>query len=82
MELSGQGDVSKPSNQDAQVKTRISAPMPSEELSRAARYRKKADELRTIAADDTNQQTRAALIQVAETYDRMAESLEMLDRSR
>jgi hypothetical protein len=56
--------------------------MPSEELSRAARYRQKAADLRSIAADDSNQQTRAALVEVAQTYDRMAESLEMLDRSK
>ena len=56
--------------------------MPSEELSKAARYRKKADELRAIAREDSNQQTRGVLIQVAETYDRMAEALEMLDRSK
>ena len=50
------------------------------ELDQAEGYRKKAAELRVMAAGDKNRETRGLLIRVAENYDQMALNLETLYR--
>ena len=47
-----------------------------DELDRAAHYRRKAEELRTLASDDGNHRTRDQLLDLAEMYHRLAEALE------
>src|ERR1700739_4013823 len=42
-----------------------------DDLSRAAHYREKAESLRKIAEDDATPDTRAALLSVAEQYERI-----------
>ena len=51
----------------------------SEELDTATRYRQHAEELRVIAAADRNRETRADLERIAENYERMAVTLEVID---
>ena len=53
----------------------------SEELDTARRYRHRAEELRVIADDDGSLQTRLTLKQIAADYERMAETLEAIDRT-
>lgn len=53
----------------------------SEELDTANRYRQRAEELRIIAQDESSTDTRSTLWRIAEDYDRMAETLESIDRS-
>lgn len=53
----------------------------SEELDTANRYRQRAEELRIIAEDERAQQTRLTLNQIAADYERMAETLEAIDRT-
>jgi hypothetical protein len=50
----------------------------SERLKTAKRYREYAEELRVIAADKHVPENRAALLKIAEDYDRMAASLEAI----
>ena len=51
----------------------------SEELETARRYRHHADELRALAGKD--HATNHDLLQIAEDYDRMAATLEAIDRT-
>ena len=51
-----------------------------DDLTRAAHYRDKAENLRKIAGDDANPDTRAALLSVANQYDRICNRL--LERTR
>jgi len=51
-----------------------------DDITRAARYRDKAENLRRIAAEDANPDTRAALLSVADQYDRICAKL--LERPR
>jgi hypothetical protein len=53
----------------------------SEELEAAQRYQMHAEELRTIAADSRDPKSREMLLQIAEDYDRMALSLQSIDRT-
>jgi len=53
----------------------------SEELETAQRYRVRAEELRTIAADDRTHANREALERIAKDYERMARTLESIDLS-
>jgi predicted kinase len=53
----------------------------SEELEAAQRYRMHAEELRAIAADSHDPKNRDVLLQIAQDYDRMAESLQSIDRT-
>ena len=53
----------------------------SEELDTAARYRQRAEELRTIAREESSAETRSTLSQIAADYERMAETLEAIDRT-
>ena len=53
----------------------------SEELDTARRYRLRAEELKIIAEDESAQQTRLTLRQIADDYERMAETLEAIDRT-
>jgi hypothetical protein len=55
--------------------------MMSEDLDIAKRYRQRAEELRIIATDDRTGENRAALERIARDYDRMAETMETLDRT-
>ena len=50
----------------------------SDELVRAARYLNKAAELRAIADDDKHRVTREALLEVARTYERLAETMSLI----
>jgi hypothetical protein len=52
----------------------------SEELDTARRYRQHAEELRIIAAESGGTHAQA-LLQIAEDYDRMAASLEAIDKT-
>lgn len=51
----------------------------SYELDTARRYRNHAEELRTIAEAEGTHSTKAALLNVADDYDRMAKDLEAID---
>ena len=53
----------------------------SEELNTAARYRQHAEELRVIAADKTALSNREILQSLAADYERMAETMENIDKS-
>lgn len=53
----------------------------SEELDTANRYRQRAEELRLIAEDETSKEARSTLWKIAADYERMAESLEAIDRA-
>ena len=53
----------------------------SEELDTAQRYRQRAEELRTIAADDKARANRTALLKIAADYERMADTLEAIDQT-
>ena len=53
----------------------------SEELEAAQRYRMHAEQLRTIAADTVDEESRDMLLQIADDYDRMALSLQSIDRT-
>ena len=53
----------------------------SEELDTAKRYRLRAEELKIIAEDEGAQRTRLTLRQIADDYERMAETLEAIDRT-
>ena len=52
------------------------------ELEAAARYRRRAGELRAIASTHKNPETNRILDAVARDYDRMAETLEMTQRTQ
>jgi hypothetical protein len=54
---------------------------PTDEQTTAHHYRIKAEELRTMAAEDLNPRTRDALFNVAEEYERMARTMETIDRT-
>ena len=53
----------------------------SDELETATRYRSHAEELRAIAADMLNPDTRRTVLNIANDYDHMASSLEAIDRT-
>jgi hypothetical protein len=53
----------------------------SEELDTARRYRQRAEELRIIAEEEIGLQTRLTLRNIAADYERMAETLEAIDRT-
>jgi len=53
----------------------------SEELDTANRYRQRAEELRTIADDESVRETREALLKIAKEYVQMAETLEAIDQT-
>ena len=59
----------------------VDVPLMSEELDTARRYRQRAEELRIIAEDETSKETRSTLWKIAADYERMAESLEAIDRT-
>jgi hypothetical protein len=52
-----------------------------DELDRAARYRRKAEDLRTNASDDRDHLTRDQLLDLAEMYERLAEAVERIHRT-
>ena len=51
----------------------------SEETDQAARYRARAEEVRTIAAGSKDREISRQLLAVAEGYEQMAKTLEMID---
>lgn len=53
----------------------------SDELDTAKRYRLRAEELKIIAEDEGGKHTRLTLRQIAVDYERMAETLEAIDRN-
>ena len=53
----------------------------SEELETASRYRVHAEELRVIAEQDRDHETRRMLLRVADDYEHMAQTLEAIDRT-
>jgi hypothetical protein len=53
----------------------------SEELDTARRYRQRAEELNIIADDESAPHTRMTLRRIAADYERMAETLEAIDRT-
>jgi hypothetical protein len=53
----------------------------SEELDTAKRYRVHAEELRVIAEQDRDGETRRMLLRVADDYDHMARTLEAIDQT-
>ena len=53
----------------------------TEEQRLAQSYRIRAEELRTLAEMDDHTKTNTVLIGVAQDYDRMAETLEAIDRT-
>lgn len=53
----------------------------SVDLDIARRYRLHAEELRIIAADASSQGIRETLLHIAEDYERMASSLEAIDKT-
>jgi hypothetical protein len=52
----------------------------SEETETAGRYRRRADRLRAIAAEDVRQENRDLLRNVADDFERMARDLEAIDQ--
>jgi len=52
-----------------------------EELDTARRYRFHAEELRTIASDKEMRSSRESLLKIAADYERMAQTLEAIDRT-
>ncbi len=54
----------------------------SDETDRAVRFQNYAEELRVIAAGGSTAESRDALLRVAAEYDRMAESLEAINKSK
>ena len=53
----------------------------SEELETAARYRKRAEELRAMAENQPNAENRQALLNVAAQYELMAIAFAEIDRT-
>ena len=53
----------------------------SEETDTAIRYRVHAEELRVIAEQDRDYDTRRMLMRVADDYDHMANTLEAIDKT-
>ena len=53
----------------------------SEELTRAARYRTRALELRAMATNGLDPGIKQALLQVANDYEAMAQTMESMDRT-
>lgn len=53
----------------------------SEELETASRYRVHAQELRVIAEQDRDHETRRLLLKVADDYEHMAQTLEAIDKT-
>jgi len=53
----------------------------SEEIDTANRYRVHAEELRVIAEQDRDHETRRMLLRVADDYDHMANTLEAIDKT-
>ncbi len=51
------------------------------ETETAQRYRVRAEEVRTIASDDHNLLTHDALMKIAVDYERMANTLDAIDRT-
>ena len=54
----------------------------SAETDRALRFRNYAEELRVIAASDASAASREALLRIAAEYERMAASLEAIEKSK
>jgi hypothetical protein len=55
------------------------AKRPADRRGRIAQFRSKAEELRTLSDDVILQQTRATLLRLADSYDRMACLLESIE---
>jgi hypothetical protein len=53
----------------------------SEEANTALRYRQHAEELRAIAQSEGEPKTKDTLLRIAEDYDRMAGTLDAIDRT-
>ena len=53
----------------------------TDEIETAGRYRQHARQLRAIAEDKGLPETRKALLQIAETYESMAEGMERMDKA-
>lgn len=53
----------------------------SDELDTALRYRSHAEELRAIAADMLDANSRETILKIASDYDHMASSMEAIDRT-
>ena len=53
----------------------------SEELTRATRYRTRAVELRAMATNGLDPSIKTALLQVANDYEAMAQTMESIDRT-
>jgi hypothetical protein len=53
----------------------------SEELETAKRYRQHAEELRIIAADEANRESRSALERIAKDYENLANTMEAIDKT-
>jgi hypothetical protein len=53
----------------------------SAEKELAASYRKRAEQLRKIADLDRNRRTRDTLLNVAQDYDNMADTLDAIDKA-
>jgi len=53
----------------------------SEEIDTANRYRVHAEELRVIAEQDRDHETRRMLLKVADDYEHMAVTLEAIDKT-
>ena len=53
----------------------------SEDLARAARYRTRAVELRAMATNGLDPAIKAALLQVANDYEAMAQTMESISRT-
>ena len=53
----------------------------SEELRLAQSYKIRAKDLRTLAEMDDHTRTKAKLMNVAQEYDRIAETMELIDRT-
>ena len=53
-----------------------------EQASRATRYQQRAAELRTIADNTQNTSSRDIIVRIAEDYERMARSIDLIEMSR
>jgi hypothetical protein len=54
--------------------------MSSGELDQAIGYRKKANEVRVLASQDKNPETRKVLLQIADNYEQLARNMETVAR--
>jgi hypothetical protein len=51
-----------------------------DDIDSAQRYRQRAEELRTIASETTDQKAKDTLLEIAEDYERMATTRERIDK--